>query len=300
MTTTDHTRTTGAARLITPADLAGIAGRPGVVILDATSIIRQPDGDGYYSADTGRGLYEQGHLPGAVYVDLLDDFADRSNPDFWTALSPEQFAEKIGALGVSNDSTIVVYDQGQTMWATRLWWNLRYVGHDDILVLDGGLPAWQAAGRPVETGPGTALPLATFVADPRTELYASVETVTAALGDPGTALVNSLDRETFTGERVTYARPGRIPGSKHIFFGDLVDATGLAAGVETVRAAGDAAEVIGSDGPVIAYCGGGIAATFVAFQLARAGRSDVAVYDGSMTEWANNPALPLETGEPAS
>ncbi|MGO1172712.1 MAG: sulfurtransferase [Actinomycetaceae bacterium] len=306
MTTTDQTATDrgaadqGVARLVTAAELAEIKDRPGVVVLDATSIIRQPDGDGYYSADSGRDVHEQGHVPGAVYVDLLDDFADRSNPDFWTALPPEEFAARLGALGVGNDTTVVVYDQGQGMWATRLWWNLRYVGHDDILVLDGGLPAWQAAGFEVGTGPVAPLPAVTYTAHPRPELLADVDDVAAAIDDPSRVLVNSLDRPTFTGERVTYARAGRIPGSKHVFFGDLVDATGLVAELDQVRSAGDAAEVIDGEPSIITYCGGGIAATYVAFQLARAGRTDVAVYDGSMTEWVNNPALPLETGEPVA
>ncbi|MGC5628134.1 sulfurtransferase [Georgenia sp. Z1344] len=301
MTTADQTTATqDVARLVTATELAELKDRPGVVVLDATSIIRQPDGDGFYDAATGRDVHEEGHVPGAVFADLLEDLADRSNPDFWTALPPEDFAEKIGALGVGNDTTVVVYDQGQTMWATRLWWNLRYVGHDDVLVLDGGLPAWRAAGLEVAAGASPAPEPRTFVAHPRPELYADVDSVAAAIDDPRTVLVNSLDRATFTGERVTYARAGRIPGSKHIFFGDLLDADGLAAEVDQVRETGDAAEVIDGEPSVITYCGGGIAATYVAFQLARAGRGDVAVYDGSMTEWANNPALPLETGEPVA
>lgn len=291
---------TTVARLITPAELVELKDQDDVVILDATSIIRQPEGDGYYSVATGRDIYEQGHVPGAVFADLLEDLADRSNPDFWTALPPETFAEKMGALGVGNDSRIVIYDQGQTMWATRLWWNLRYVGHDDIYVLDGGLPAWQAAGYEVETGPGIQREPQQFVAHPRPELYASVDDVAAAIDDPNKVLVNSLDRPTFTGERHTYARPGRIPGSKHIFFGDLSGSDGLAIDPEKVRSVGDAGEVLDGEPSVITYCGGGIAATYVAFQLARAGRPEVAVYDGSLTEWTSNPDLPLETGEPAA
>lgn len=295
MTATDPST---IARFITPAELDRLKDQDNVVILDATSIIRQPEGDGYYSAATGRGVYEQGHIPGAVFADLLEDLADRSNPDFWTALAPEEFAERMGALGVGNDSTIIIYDQGQTMWATRLWWNLRYVGHDDIYVLDGGLPAWRAAGYDVETGSGTRRTPRQFVANPRPELYASVEDVTAAINDPNRVLVNTLDRSTFTGERQTYARPGRIPGSKHIFFGDLLKSDGLAIDADKVRSVGDAEEVLDGNPSVITYCGGGIAATYVAFQLARAGRGEVAVYDGSLTEWTSNPDLPLETGEP--
>ncbi|MGC5615341.1 sulfurtransferase [Georgenia sp. Z1491] len=300
MTTTGTTDPTSIARLVSATELAELKDRPGVVVLDATSIIHHPEGDGFYDAETGRDVHENGHVPGAVFVDLLEEFADRSNPEFWTALAPEEFAEKIGALGIGNDTTVVVYDQGQGMWATRLWWNLRYVGHDDIYVLDGGFPAWEAAGLEVETGPTPALPPQSFVAHPRPELYASVDTVAAAIDDPTKVLVNVLDRRTYTGERQTFSRAGRIPGSKHVFWGGIIGEDGLAAEVDQVRSTGDAAEVIDGEPSIITYCGGGIAATYAAFQLARAGRGDVAVYDGSMTEWANNPALPLETGEPVS
>ncbi|WP_460744703.1 sulfurtransferase [Mariniluteicoccus endophyticus] len=288
-----------AARLITAAELAQIKDAPGVVVLDATTILVQPAGDGYYTTSSGRETFEQGHIPGARFADLLEDLADRDDPKEFTVLPPEEFAQRISALGVSNDTTVVVYDQGVNMWATRLWWNLRLVGHDDILVLDGGLPAWRSEGHEIATGPADAVEPVTFTAHPRPELYASADDVAAAIDDPSRVLVNSLDHPTFTGERHTYARPGRIPGSLHIPFPELSDADGRAKDVDTFRAVGDAAAVADGDATPIAYCGGGIAATYVAFQLARAGRDDVAVYDGSLTEWAADESRPLVTGKPA-
>ncbi|MEE6286322.1 sulfurtransferase [Georgenia sp. MJ173] len=267
-------------------------------IVDATTFLTQPEGDGYYDVESGRAAYEKGHIPGAVFADLLTELADGEAPTTFTALDSVEFAAKLGALGIGDGDTVVVYDQGVGMWATRLWWNLRLEGFDDVAVLDGGFTAWRKAGRPVATGQET-LPAATFTARRRPELLATKDDVLFSLDLPDIQLVNSLDRETFEGTRATYARPGRIPGSGHVFFGELVSAEGLALDPDEVRPAFANAGALDEDKQVVTYCGSGIAATYLAFQLARLGRDDVAVYDGSLTEWAADESLPLETGAPA-
>lgn len=285
--------------LVDVAWLADHRTTPGLKIIDATTFLTQPEGDGYYDVASGREAYEKGHIPGAVFADLLTEFADTEAPTTFTALDSEEFAARIGALGIGDGDRVVVYDQGVGMWATRLWWNLRLEGFDDVAVLDGGFAAWQAAGQPVATGT-EALPATVFTARRRPELLASKDEVLAAIEEPEIQLVNSLDTDTFEGSRRTYARPGRIPGSSQVFFGDLITGDSEARSREEVRPLFEQAGALEQDTQVVTYCGSGIAATYLAFQLARLGRDDVAVYDGSMTEWAADESLPLETGRPAA
>lgn len=283
--------------LVDAAWLAEHRTDPDLVLLDATTILVLPEGDGYYTVNSGVELYRAAHIPGAVFADLHLNLADQSAEDTFTVLDSADFAERIGALGVGDGKHVVVYDQGGNLWATRLWWNLRLEGFDSISVLDGGLPAWRAADLPVESGDLAPTP-AVFTARRRPELLARKDEVLAAVSDEKTVLVNSLDRPTFTGEKQTYARPGRIPSSENVPFGALVTAQGRFIDLEEQRPLLDAADTLDGGNRVVTYCGGGIAATAVAFSLARLGRNDVAVYDGSLTEWTKDDALPLEIGEP--
>ncbi|MGY1823290.1 sulfurtransferase [Geodermatophilus sp. SYSU D00079] len=268
---------------------------PGVVVVDTTTFLTLPEGDGYYDVESGREAYRRGHIPGAVFADLLHDLADEDAPHQFTALDSDTFAQRIGALGIGNGDHVVVYDQGQLMWATRLWWNLRFEGFDSISVLEGGFPAWRDAGLPVATGDESREPT-TFTARRRPELRADVDRVLAATEDERSLLVYVLDPESFRGEKVTYARPGHIPASTNVPVMSLYRGPGQVATTEQVEQAFHGTGALDRDKQVITYCGGGIAATYSAFNLARLGRDDVAVYDGSMTEWAANPELPLETG----
>ncbi|MDX6744471.1 sulfurtransferase [Actinocorallia sp. A-T 12471] len=266
---------------------------PGIRVLDATTFLTQPEGDGYYDVESGRQAYEKAHIPGAAFADLLHDLADPDAATTFTALDSAAFAAKIGALGVGPDTHVVIYDQGPNVWATRLWWNLRYEGFDSVSVLNGGLPAWTAAGHETRTGT-ESYPAAEFVASRRPELLATQSDVLAAIDAPDTILVNSLDPDTFSGKRVTYARPGHIPSSVNIPFINLADANGFKS-PEEVRPLFDSANTLDPTKKVITYCGSGIAATGLAFHLALLGRPNVAIYDGSLTEWSANPTLPLQT-----
>ncbi|WP_068400161.1 sulfurtransferase [Kribbia dieselivorans] len=284
--------------LVDPTWLADHRDDPRLRIIDATTFLTQPEGDGYYDVASGREAYEREHIPGAVFADLLIDFADQSAPTTFTALDSATFGARIGELGIGDGDQVVIYDQGADMWATRLWWNLRLEGFDDIAILDGGFPAWRAAGLPTATGNET-LPAATFTARRRPELLADKQTVLDAIERDDVQLVNSLDGATFAGSRKTYARAGHIPTSSNVFFGNLVNPTGGAKDPEQVRPLFEEAGALADDTEVITYCGSGIAATYLAFQLARLGHDDVKVYDGSMTEWAADDALPLQVSETA-
>jgi thiosulfate/3-mercaptopyruvate sulfurtransferase len=290
--------------LVSPEELQHLLGDERLRVFDATVYLRRDVAGGPYVVEAGRPGYEQGHIPGAAFADIPGELSDPASPFAFTVPTAEHFANAIGRLGVSDTTQVIAYSQDSVMWATRLWWLLRYFGHDAVSVLDGGLAAWQAAGGSVEAGT-SRYPAASFTARPRPELLASLADVreivvrgtSSPLTDTGTCLVNALPEAAFRGTGPgAYSRPGRIPTSISVPWQDLLDpqtgrflpsdqlATALAAG--GVRA----------DKDVVAYCGGGISATVDLFALSLAGREDARLYDGSLTEWSADPALPLVTG----
>lgn len=267
-----------------------------LVVVDATNHLPVPT-DGPYVPESGAQTYRAEHIPGALFADLLGDFADPAAAEPWTAPDHERFAAAAGALGIGDGARVVVYDQHDGFWATRFWWHLRYEGFDSVTVLDGGLPAWKAAGFEVTDVVPEPTPR-TFTGTRRPELIRSTEEIAANLEDEGTILVNVLDEATYRGEVDTYARRGHIPGSINLPVFTLRDPeTGTLRPLEELREEFEKAGLLDEGTRVVTYCGGGIAATGVAHALALAGRDDVAVYDGSMTAWAGNPDLPLVTGD---
>lgn len=281
--------------LVSPGWVAARLHWDDLVVLDATVELHFP-ATGPCTASSGEPGYLAGHVPGAVFADLLGELSDPDAPHLFTLPQPDRFAAAAGALGIGPGRRVVVYDQGAGAWATRLWWQLRAFGFDDVAVLDGGLPAWRDAAQPVETGPVAPRPVA-FSSRPRPQLVAGAETVRNALPEANSCLLFTLDEATFRGEGPNrYARPGRIPGSRLLPSASLTDPrTGRLLPVEELSQRLHAAGVLTAERP-ISYCGGGISATVVAFAAALAGRDDVAVYDGSLTEWASDPARPLVTG----
>lgn len=283
--------------LIDAATLDAHRDDPGVRILDATVLLQRPPQGGPYEVLSGRAGYDAGHIPGAAFADVAGDLSDPDAPYAFTLPSAERFARAAGALGIGDGVHVVVYAQSATMWATRLWWLLRYFGFDAVSVLDGGLSAWQAAGLPLETE-ASIHPPATFTAVPRPELLANRADVEAiARGEGRACLVNALSPEVFRGEGPSsYSRPGRIPGSVSLPHATLVDpATNRFQPLPQLREALAAAGAQPGQ-EVVAYCGGGISATVDVFAYVLAGRDDVKLYDGSLTEWTADPGLPLEVG----
>ncbi|MQB07916.1 sulfurtransferase [Agrobacterium tumefaciens] len=274
---------------------------PTIRIIDATTQLKHASADGYYSLESGRAAFERQHIPGAVFADVLYDFADANAPHSMTVPSSEQFEKAIGALGVSNETHVIVYDQLDMerwpeyypFWASRLWWHLRLEGHTKVSVLEGGLGKWKGEGRAIATG-ATKVDPAMYVAHRRPELLATIDEVAAAIDSDRAVLINVLNDDTFSGRQQVYARPGHIPSSKHVFFGKVIDIdTGRYRATEEVRPLFEEIGALETDKKPIVYCGSGIAATIVALQLARVGREDTAVYDGSMTEWASDESRPL-------
>lgn len=247
---------------------------------------------------SGRDNWTAGHIPGSAFVDLREELCDRNNPSFMYPMPPAgQFAAVMSRLGVGEGVRVVLYDDMFNAWAARVWWMLRHFGFDHAAVLNGGWKKWKAEGRSVSTAP-PQYPPAQFVARPRPERIARREEVQAAIERPETCLLNALDPEEFAGRGpVRYKRPGHIPTSVNVSFLGLVQPdTQIYLDAPRLREAFERAGVLDAD-RVITYCGGGIAASSAAFALSLLGVENVALYDGSMTEWAADPSLPLVTGD---
>ena len=265
-------------------------------ILECTVYLHPADVPGGYRVESGRGRWEQGHIPGAGFADLPDALSDRRSPLRFTLPPADQFAAAMGGYGVGPGVRVVLYDRFVNMWAARVWWMLRAFGFDGAAVLNGGWKKWTQEARPVATDDG-ARPARRFVARPRPELVADKAGVLAALGQSGACVVNALTEEQHRGTGgVSYGRPGRIAGTGNVPARALVDPETHAYFLdETLRAKFAAAGALDAR-RVITYCGGGIAASSDAFALALLGRDDVAVYDASLSEWAADPSLPMEQG----
>jgi thiosulfate/3-mercaptopyruvate sulfurtransferase len=272
-----------------------------VRIIDSTAFQKRPESTGVYTLDPGRAAYEQQHIPGALFADILCDFADTDSPFSMTIPSSEKFSHAASVIGIDNDTHVVVYDQLLDalwpdyfpFWASRLWWHLRLEGHHKVSVLEGGLGKWKREGRPLVSGKSLPAPRR-FRAARNASLLATVDEVAAAIKDKNCILINVLNRVNFSGQQQNFARPGHIPSSKNLFYGEVIDLyTGQYKPASEVIPLFETIGALNPQNRVIVYCGSGVAATIVALQLARCGRRDVAVYDGSMSEWASDPARPL-------
>ena len=278
--------------LISPAELAADLDNPTRRVLDATVYLR-PASRGY-RADSGLAKFKACHVPGAQFLDLVEAASDTGTGLGFSLPPVRQLESLFRDLGVDDLSEVVFYSTGHMMWATRAWWLLRYCGHRNAKVLNGGFRAWRK-GRHPTTREVSPPPAGNFVARGQPALFADKEAVLAAIGDSGVCTVNALSPDVFSGEsRMHYGRKGHIAGSVNVFYDDLMD-HGFFQEDAALRRALDAKGLL--DAPrVIAYCGGGISATVDAFACLLVGHDDVAVYDGSMAEWVRDESLPMETG----
>ena len=266
---------------------------PGVRVLECTvSLYPRPEGG--FRAESGRAKWADGHIPGAGFADLTQELSDRTSKLNYMMPPAEQFAEAMGRYGVGDGVRVILYDRAVNMWAARVWWMLRAFGFDNAAVLNGGHKKWTVENRPLSTDDG-ARPARRFIPKPRPELIADKQAVLAGVGDRATCLLNALTSEQHAGTGgVVYGRAGRITGSTNVAARDIVDPqTHAYLPPETLREKFAAAGALDA-GRVITYCGGGIAASSDAFVLTLLGRDDVAVYDASLSEWANDPSLPME------
>ena len=283
-----------APLVVSPAWLAAEQGAGGAVrVLDGSwhlpALGRDPAAE-----------FLEAHIPGAAFFDI-DEICDPDDPLPHMLPSPELFARGVSALGIGNDSHVVAYDTVGLYSAARVWWMFRLFGHERVSVLAGGLPRWRAEGRSVESGEPAIVPGAFRALRRDDAMVRSFEQVRATLGSGSEQIVDARAAARFAGEepdpRPGLAR-GHIPGSRNVPFSAVLDdddaALGEAQAIRRIFA--DAG--VDPARPVIATCGSGITACTLALALATIGAEQVAVYDGSWTEWGGHPDAPVESGGP--
>jgi thiosulfate/3-mercaptopyruvate sulfurtransferase len=239
--------------------------------------------------------WKAAHVPGATFVDFTQDLSDHDHPLQFMLPPANQFANVMSRHGVGEGTRVVLYDGFMNMWAARLWWMLRAYGFDEAAVLNGGWHKWTAEGRRTSSEAPAPRPT-TFTVKQRRNCFVGSQDVLRGIGEPGTCLVDAMTPEHYTGHTSFYGRPGHIASAVNVPFVSVVDPethaylapAPLRARLESVGATTAAR--------VVTYCGGGIAASSAAFALALLGHDDVAIYDGSLSEWTTDPSLPMETG----
>ena len=206
----------------------------------------------------------------------------------------EEFAKIMEGHGIGDGTRVIVYDGDNHAWAARVWWMLRVCGFDDVSVLDGGFQKWLAESRETTTE-AVDYPRGKLTINHRPELVITKDQMRKALDDNNVTVINALPPDLFSGKVNVYTRPGRIPNSKNVFCQFLVDPE-----THTYIESEDMKKLFKPTGAleadrVITYCGGGIAASSDALALTLLGVENVAVYDGSLSEWTADPELPMET-----
>jgi thiosulfate/3-mercaptopyruvate sulfurtransferase len=276
--------------------LAANLADPSLRIFDCTTYLLYETGTGRpYSIKSGREDHDAGHIPGAGFLDVQGELSDRAGRYNFTMPAPDDLAARLAARGIGDGTRVVLYSRKTPQWATRVWWMMRAIGFDNAAILDGGIDAWVAEGRPLSTAE-TNHPPAKLTARPRPGLFVGRDEMLAAIGDGGTCSINALAPDLHSGENPRYGRPGRIPGSVNLPAASLFEAVSFKLKAPDQVAAAFAA--IGADKAKrkLIYCGGGIAATRDAFLFYQLGHQDIAVYDASMNEWAKDESLPMEVG----
>lgn len=260
---------------------------PDVVVLDCTLFLP-------VEKRNALAEFRDEHIPGAQYFDI-DEIADTSNPLPHMVPSAEKFSECVRKMGIGNETRVVCYDTQNMFSASRVWWMFRLMGHENVVILNGGLMKWADEDRPLDSGDPvlrTAAPH--FAAQLKPELLRELNDMKRIVANGEAQIVDARNVERFTGkvpEPREVARLGRIPGSINLPFTNLVDRFGVMKSPDGIREA-FAAVNVDITKPVVATCGSGVTACMIALGLAVLGYEETSVYDGSWTEWA-------ETSEPA-
>lgn len=270
-----------------------------VVILDCTVIVYDQD-DGRKDSRPGLAEYHVEHIAGARFADLLSDFSIKRRNARFGIPSATEFAKAAAKLGVSNDTKLVVYSTSSPLWATRLWWLFKYFGHENVAVLDGSLHEWKAAGLPLETGDMPQIQHGDFRARVHTDRLALKSDVLSTVTSPDqtSKVIDVLSPDYYAGKAGNiygYTRLGHIKRAINLPAETVLTDDGKSFRSTAEIQALTEAQIGPLQTPVITYCGGGIAATQLAFALEMAGFSDVKVYSGSLQEWSADHDLPMET-----
>jgi thiosulfate/3-mercaptopyruvate sulfurtransferase len=271
-------------------DLLAAHLQAGWVIVDCRYDLKDPT--------RGREQYGAAHIPGAVYASLSHDMAaaPTGTNGRHPIPTPEAMAETFSRLGIGRGAQVVAYDQDNGMYASRLWWMLRYMGHDAVAVLDGGWTKWTREGRPTRTGEESPSP-STFSGTPRHRVRLHVADVEQLIGDREVLLVDARAPERFAGDSETLDKAaGHIPGAANHFFGSNVADDGTMLPPERLRA--QFARTFGERRPdqVVMYCGSGVTACQNLLAMEHAGLRGARLYPGSWSEWSSDPNRPIEKG----
>jgi thiosulfate/3-mercaptopyruvate sulfurtransferase len=267
---------------------------PELRILDC-SVVREDHDDGTYAFVSGRPAWEKNHIPGSIHVDVLGELSDRDNSIPMMMPPAGDFAEIMSGYGIGAGTRVILYDNSNHAWAARVWWMLRVCGFDYAAVLNGGWQKWILENRTTSVEI-VSYPKGKFIPRLRPGLMASKQEVLSSLNSEDVCIIHALPPESFTGEVAPYGRPGRIPGSKNLYCQWLVDPeTHAYIDTDAQLDLFDKTGALDAE-RVITYCGGGIAASSDALALVCLGVKNVSVYDGSLSEWAADPSLPMETG----
>ncbi len=273
--------------LVTTQWLSEHLNDPDLVVLDTTVVIEMDENDDMLIL-SGAENFATGHIPTAGFADLMGDLSDPEQPAQFKMPSIKQFSLAMGRLGVGPESRVVLYSTDTVDWAARVWWMLRWAGFDQVALLDGGLTAWKNEDRPLSTEPATRAEQQ-FVAHVRPEVLAEHEEVLAATENGNISIIDALPTAHYQGEFSMYARPGHILGATNMPSSDLLDEVGHYRTFDELDMMHDGDR----DARAITYCGGGVAASSVAFTMHRLGFKDVAVYMPSLQEWAADPENPM-------
>ncbi|MEL6481957.1 MAG: 3-mercaptopyruvate sulfurtransferase [Pseudomonadota bacterium] len=276
--------------LVSTEWLAARLGAPDIRVLDGS----------YYLPTEGRdaaALYADAHIPGARFFDI-DEIADAKSDLPHMAPPVEKFVSRVRAMGIGDGHRVVVYDQKGLFSAARVWWMFRLFGHEDVVVLDGGLPKWMAEGRPVEDMPPDPRDRH-FTARRDASLVRDVTQVALQVKLGEEQIVDARSPGRFRGEEPEPRpgmRSGHIPGARNVHYATLLNADGTMKDVPALKAAFEAAGVDLAR-PIITSCGSGVTAAVLTLALHRIGHAKNALYDGSWAEWGMYPDLAVETGD---
>lgn len=263
---------------------------PDLRVLDASWYLPDSERDPFAE-------YQRAHIPGARFFDL-DDVSDHRSDLPHMVPSVEKFMSRMRAIGVGDGHQIVVYDGSGLFSAPRVWWLFKLMGQMDIAVLDGGFPKWQAEGHPVEDLPPILRDRHMMVRR-QNHMVKDVTQVSAASKLGESEIVDARSPGRFYGkdpEPRPGLRAGHIPGSKNVFYKDLLKAD------DTMKSPDEMRQVfveagVDLDKPVITSCGSGVTAAILSLGLTRMGKTDHSLYDGSWSEWGMFPTLPIATGK---